>query len=134
MGHQSGAISFSCFPTLMLSMVMPGHKVLNRLGSRGLTLYDIQPRLAGVKYLTLIDASSSYYNLKLDKKVILFNNIFLSIWQIQIHKIAIQNGSSRWHVLKKINALFSIMPNVYNIAHDILITVFNDRARTLMKH
>ena len=43
---------------------------LNKMWIRPLhkdhTLNDILPRLAGVKYLTLIDASSGHHNLKLD--------------------------------------------------------------------
>ena len=36
---------------------------------RGPTLNDILPRLAGVKYLTLICVNSGYHNLKLDEQL-----------------------------------------------------------------
>ena len=44
------------------------NKVLIRHVHRGSTLYDILLQLAGIKYLTLIDTSSGYHNLKLDEK------------------------------------------------------------------
>ena len=42
-------------------------KVLMRLVHRGPTLNIILPKLSGVKYLTLIDESSGYHNLKSDE-------------------------------------------------------------------
>ena len=42
--------------------------VLIRLVHRGLTLNDILTSLPGVKYLTLIDESLGYHNLKLDEQ------------------------------------------------------------------
>ena len=44
------------------------NKVLIRLGHRGPTLNDILPRLTGVKYLTLINASMGYHNLKVNEQ------------------------------------------------------------------
>ena len=44
------------------------NKALIRPVHRGPILNDILPRLAPVEYLTLIDASSGYYNLKLDQR------------------------------------------------------------------
>ena len=50
-------------------MLRPVHKAT--------ALNGILPRLMGFKYLTLINVSLGYHNLKLDKIVIIFNNIFL---------------------------------------------------------
>ena len=44
------------------------NKVPIRPIHRGPPQNDIPPRLAGDKYLTLIDANSGYYNLKLDRQ------------------------------------------------------------------
>ena len=44
------------------------NKVLIRPIHRGPTPNDILPRLAGVKYPTLVDISSGYHNLKLDEE------------------------------------------------------------------
>ena len=42
---------------------------LIRLIQRGPTLNDILLRMAGIKYLSLIDASLDYHNLKLDDRL-----------------------------------------------------------------
>ena len=44
------------------------NEVLIRLVHKGPTLNDIQPRLAGIKFLTVIDASLVYHNLKLNEQ------------------------------------------------------------------
>ena len=44
------------------------NQVLIRAVHRGLTLTDIFPKLNNVKYLSLIDASSGYHNLKLGER------------------------------------------------------------------
>ena len=63
------------------------NKELTRLVHRGPTLNDILPRLAGIKHLIPIDADLGYYNLEL-----------LSIWQVQIHTVAISGGTCWWYV------------------------------------
>ena len=44
------------------------NQALIRPVHRGPTLNDILPRLNNVKYMSIIDASSGYHNLKLDEK------------------------------------------------------------------
>ena len=44
------------------------NQALIRLVHRGPTLNDILPRFNNAKYLSLIDASSGYHNLKLDER------------------------------------------------------------------
>ena len=44
------------------------NQALIRPVHRGPTLNDILPKLNNVKYMSIIDASSGYHNLKLDKK------------------------------------------------------------------
>ena len=69
------------------------NNVLVRVVHRGQILNDILPRLAGIKYLTLIDANSGYHNLKLDEQSSYLTTFVLSIWLIQIHMIAIWDGA-----------------------------------------
>ena len=45
------------------------NQVLIRPVHRGLTLNDILPKLNSVQYMTIINASSGYHNLKLDKQL-----------------------------------------------------------------
>ena len=52
---------------LCLDLARP-NKALIRLVHRDPTLNDISSNLAGIQYLTLLDASSSYHNLKLDER------------------------------------------------------------------
>ena len=44
------------------------NQALIRSKLRGLTLNDILPKVTNAQYLSLIDASSGYHNLKLDAK------------------------------------------------------------------
>ena len=44
------------------------NQVLIRPIHKGPTLNDILPKLNNVRYMSIIDASSGYYNLKLDDK------------------------------------------------------------------
>ena len=62
------------------------NKVLIRPVHRRPILNDILPRLPGIKYITSIDASLHYSNLKLKEQSYYF---LLSIWQIQIHTTTI---------------------------------------------
>ena len=45
--------------------------------------------------MTIIDASSGYHNLMLDKKIIIPNCLCMSIWQVQMHQTFIWRGASR---------------------------------------
>ena len=69
------------------------NQALIRSVHRGSTINDIMPKLKYACYITLINASSGYYNLKWDK-IILLNHIGMSVWQEQIHKTAIQSCAS----------------------------------------
>ena len=73
MKQQSGAIALYWFPkqngkvTLCLDLVRL-HQALIRPIHRGPTLNDILPKLYNVQYISIIDVSSGYHNLKLDTK------------------------------------------------------------------
>ena len=57
----NGKVRLSIDPVrLNQALIRPVH--------RGPTLNDILPRLNNVKYMSIIDASWGYHNLKLDKK------------------------------------------------------------------
>ena len=73
------------------------NKALIRPVHRWLLLNYILTRLAGVKYLTLIDVSSGYNNLKLDKQSSYLTAFFLSIWQVPTHMIVIWSSIIAWH-------------------------------------
>ena len=58
------------------------NQALIRPMHRGPTLNNILPKLNNVKYLSIIDASSGYHNLKLDEK-----SLFLTTFMCQILQI-----------------------------------------------
>ena len=73
MKHLNGVKTFVLVPNangkVRLSLDLAWlNKVLTRPIYRGPTFNNILPRLAGVKYLMLIDASLVYQNVKLDKQ------------------------------------------------------------------
>ena len=93
---------------------------------RGPTLNDILPKLTGVKSMSIIDASSGYHNLKLDKK------------SSYLTSFACQFGRYRYKCLQfgvvpagdmfqcKIDEIFHNMPNVFRIADDILVIGYDN--------
>ena len=92
---------------------------------RGPTLNNILPKLNNVRYMSIIDASSGYHNLKLDE-----NSSYLTF--------ACQFGRYRYKWLPfgavpvgdmfqhKIDEIFSDMPNVFGIVDDILVIGYDD--------
>ena len=93
---------------------------------RGPILNDTLPKLTGVKYMSIIDASSRYHNLKLDKK-----SLYLTTFVCQF-------GRYRYKCLPfmavpvgdmfqcKIDEIFNDMPNIFGIADDILVIGYNN--------
>ena len=74
MKQWNDAIASCCYPKQMV-----------RLGlHRGPTPYDILPKLNNAKYMSIIDASSGYYNLQLHTKSSYLTNIHMSIWQVPV--------------------------------------------------
>ena len=53
----------------------------------------------------------------------------MSVWQVQVCKIAIQSGTSRLHFPEKIDEIFKDLPNVFGTADDILILGYNADSR-----
>ena len=71
MKHLNGATASCWFKMQMVRLILDParlNKVLIRLIHRDLILNDILPRLAGFKYLMLINVSSGYHSLKLDEQ------------------------------------------------------------------
>ena len=80
---------------------------------RGPTLNNILPRLNNVKYMSIIDASSGYHNLKLDEKssyLTTFVCPFGRYWYKQLPLRAVPVGDM---FQCKMDEIFSDMPNVF---------------------
>ena len=101
----------------------------------GKTWNDILPRLAGMTYLTLIDASSGYHNL--DKWSSYLTTFSCPVSRYRYIRLPFRGALTEDMFQKKIDELFSGMPNVFSIADDILIAGLNgqgkDHDKTLEK-
>ena len=96
---------------------------------RGQILNDILLRLAGIKYITLIDASSDYHNLKLNERsscLTMFSCPFGRHRYIRLPFGATVEGDM---FQKNIDELFSSMPNLFGIADDILPAGFDEQGK-----
>ena len=92
---------------------------------RGPTLNDILPRLNNVQYMLIIDMSSIYHNLKLDKQssyLTTFPCLFGRYWYKHLPFGAVPAGDM---FQCKIDEIFNDMPNVFGIADDILVIGYN---------
>ena len=88
---------------------------------RGPSLNDILPKLNNVQYASIIDASSGYHNLKLDKQssyITTFTCPFGSYRYKQLPFGAVPVGDM---FQGKIDKIFNDMPNVFGIADNILV-------------
>ena len=88
---------------------------------RGPTLNNILPRLNNVKYMSIIDATSRYQNLKLDENSSYLTTFAFPFDQYQYKQLpfrAVPAGNMFQH---KINKIFYDMPNVFGITDDILV-------------
>ena len=88
---------------------------------RGPTLNDILPKLNNVQYMSIIDASLGYHNLKLDKQSSYLTAFACPFGRYRYKHLpfrAVLAGDMFQH---KIDKIFNDMPNVFGIADDILV-------------
>ena len=104
-----------------------GNKALIRPVYRGLTLNDIFPRLAGIKYITELDASSGYNNLKLDKRSSYLTKFSCPFGRHRYIRSPFRTVSAGYMFQEKTDELFSGMLNAFGIADNILIEGFNEQ-------
>ena len=99
------------------------NQVLIRPIHRGLTLNDILLKLNNVQYMSIIDVSSGYHNLKLEKKYSYLNTFACPFGQYQYTFGAAPVSNMFQH---KRDEIFSDMPNVFGIVDDILVIGYDD--------
>ena len=88
---------------------------------RGPILNDILPKLNNPKYLSLIDTSSGYHNLKLDKKSS-YLTTFACHFGRHRYKCPPYGPALAGNMFqRKTDEIFNDMPNVLAIADDILV-------------
>ena len=91
-----------------------------------MTLNNILPRLAGVKYLTLIDANSYYHNIKFDEQSSYLTTSSCPFGRYGYIRLLFRGASTGDMFQRRIDKLFHRVPNVFGIADDILIVGFDD--------
>ena len=97
------------------------NQALIRPGHRGLTLNDILPRLNNIQYMLIIDVSSGYHNLKLDKQswyLTTFSCPFGRYWYKHLPFGTVPAANM---FQCKIDEIFNGMPNVFEIADNSLV-------------
>ena len=92
---------------------------------RGRTLNDILPRLNNVQYMSIIEASSGYHNLRLDMQSSYLTTFTCPFGRYR-HKRLLFGAVPVGDMFQcKNNEIFNDIPNVFGIAHDILVIGYN---------
>ena len=97
------------------------NQALIRPVHRGLTLNDILPRLNNIQYMSIIDASSGYHNLKLDKQSSYLTTFSYPFGRYQYKHLPFRAVSAGDMFPCIIDEIFNDMPNVFGIADNILV-------------
>ena len=105
------------------------NKALIRPIHRGSRLNDIQPRVPGEKHLILINASLGYHNLELGDKLSYLTTFSCPFGRYGYARLPFGAAPAGNMFLKKIDGIFSGMPNIFGIADDTLIADFDEHGR-----
>ena len=97
------------------------NQALIRPVHQGLTLSDILPKLNKVQYMSIIDASSGYHNLKLDKQTSYLTTLSCPFGRYCYKQLPFGAAPAGNMFQRKIDDIFNDMPNVFGIADDILV-------------
>ena len=89
-------------------------------------LNDILLKLNNVQYISIIDASSGYYNLKLDKISSYLATFTCPFGQFQYKCLTFRAVPVGNMFQCKIDEMFSDMPNMFGIADDILVIGYDE--------
>ena len=95
------------------------NQALIRLVHRVPTPSDILSKLNNAKYLSLIDVSSGYHNIKLDKKLPSFMTFTCQFWEYRYKHLPFGAALAGDMFKRKIDEIFKDIPNVFDIADDI---------------
>ena len=88
---------------------------------RGPTINDILPKLNNTKYLSLIDVSSGYHNLKLDERLSYLIMFACQFGRYRYKRLLFGAAPAGDMFQRKIDKIFKELPNVFGIADDILV-------------
>ena len=96
------------------------NQALIRLIHRGPTLNDILPKLNNVQYMSIIEASPGYHNLKLDKQSSYLTKFACLFGRHRYKWLPIRAAPAGDMFQCKIEEIFNDMLNVFGIADDII--------------
>ena len=82
---------------------------------------DILPKLKNAKYLSLLDVSSWYHNLKLDEKSSYLMTFTCQLGRYRYKWLPFGAALAGNMVQRKIDEIFKDILNVFGIADDILV-------------
>ena len=92
----------------------------------GPTLNNILPELNNVRYLSIIDASYGYHNLKLDEKSLYLTTFTCQFGRYRYKQLLLRAAPVGNMFQCKIDKIFNDMPNVFGITDDILVIGYDD--------
>ena len=92
---------------------------------RGPTLNDILPKLNNIQYMSIIDVSSGYHNIKLDKQSSYLTTFACLFGRYRYKQLPFGAVTAGDMFQCKIDEIFNDMPNVLGIADDILVIGYN---------
>ena len=96
---------------------------------RGQSLNAILPKLNNAIYLSLIDVSSGYHNLKLDEKSSYLTTFVCQFRRYRYKCLSFGAALAGNMFQRKIDEIFNDMPNVFGIADDILFAGYEADGR-----
>ena len=97
------------------------NQALIRLGHRGPILSDIFLKLNNTQYLSLLDVNSGYKNLKLDERSSYLTTFACQICSFRYKRLPFGAAQAGDMFLRKIDATFKDLPNVFGIMDDISV-------------
>ena len=106
---------------LNLALLRPTH--------RRPTLNNILPKLNNVRYMSIIDVSSRYHNLKLDNKSSYLTTFACQFGRYRYKQLLFGAVPAGDLFQQKVDEIFNDMPNVFGIADDILVAGYDDEGR-----
>ena len=101
------------------------NQVLIRPVHRGPTLNDIFPKLNNVKYLSLIDASSGYQNIKLYHRSSYLTTFMCQFGRYRCKRLQFGAAPTGDMFQHKIDEIFKDQPNVFGITEGILVVGYD---------
>ena len=105
------------------------NQALIRLIHRGPTLDDILPRINNMQYMSIINVSSGYHNLRLDTQSSFLTTFACVFGRYRYKCLPFETAPMGDMFQHKIGEIFNDMPNVFGIADGILVIGYHkDRA------